>query len=78
MSAIKNETIGTDHESYPLFRCPKCKAVGIIDWDQFNGTASIICATTDCDYHETKDWSSECQTQKGKRSSKALKELLQQ
>ena len=49
--------IGATDESFPLFRCPGCKHVGDIDDDQFHGRVSIDC--TNCDYHETQDWSAQ-------------------
>lgn len=48
-------TLGATKESYPLFRCPKCRQTGFIDEDQFHGRVSIVC--DHCDYHETNNWS---------------------
>lgn len=55
--SIHKDQIGATKESFPLFRCPKCKKTGLIDDDQFHGRVSIVCITPLCDYHETKDWS---------------------
>lgn len=52
---LRPDDIGTTDESFPLFRCPGCKQVGDIDDDEFHGRVSIDC--TNCEYHETKDWS---------------------
>ena len=54
---LRNDVIGANQESFPLFRCPGCKGMGDIDDDQFHGRVSIDC--TNCEYHETKDWSQE-------------------
>lgn len=55
MAKINPDVVGANKESFPLFRCPGCKGVGEIDDDQFNGRVSIDC--TNCEYHETQDWS---------------------
>ena len=55
MGFLKADQIGATGDSFPLFRCPKCKKSGVIDDDQFHGRVSIICEF--CDYHDTKDWS---------------------
>lgn len=36
------DVIGANEESFPLFRCPKCGAVGEIDREQFEGLVSIM------------------------------------
>ncbi len=51
---LRPDVIGATKDSFPLFRCPKCRCTGSIDEDQFHGRVSIICAF--CDYHETHDW----------------------
>ena len=53
---LKPDVVGATQESFPLFRCPKCKCSGVIDEDQFHGRVSIQCPHESCDYHETKDW----------------------
>ena len=55
MSKLYPERVGASEESYPLFRCPKCKCIGIVDWEQFRGVVSIECYNN-CGYHETIDW----------------------
>jgi len=57
MGILRPEVIGANRESFPLFRCPKCKNTGIIDLDQVHGRVSVQCPYDGCDYHETKDWS---------------------
>lgn len=52
---IRSDVIGTNAESFPLFRCPTCGVVGEIDEDQYRGRVSIECP--ECTYHETMDWS---------------------
>lgn len=52
---LKLDTLGTNSEAFPLFRCPGCKQTGIIDKEQYEGIISIQCHN--CNYHETKDWS---------------------
>lgn len=54
---LREDVIGANKESFPLFRCPSCKGTGGIDEEQFQGKVSIVCPF--CDYHETKDWSTE-------------------
>ena len=53
---LRAGVIGATEESFPLFRCPKCKTSGIIDKDQFHGRVSVVCGNSECDYHETTDW----------------------
>lgn len=52
----KEGEVGTRMGLYPLFKCPQCKGVGIIDEEQFHGKVSIQCPFAPCTYHETKDW----------------------
>lgn len=59
MGVLRPDQIGTNKESFPLFRCPGCKRSGTIDEDQFHGRVSIQCPLEGCNYHETKDWSKE-------------------
>ena len=53
---LRPDVLGATRESFPLFRCPKCRQTGFIDEDQFHGRVSIVCPTEGCGYHETKAW----------------------
>lgn len=46
-------TYSERQEPWAVVRCPGCRGAGTVDFDQYQGKASIDC--DNCDYHETHD-----------------------